>query len=448
MSQDWLFQSASELGRGIAAGAIDPLALTETYLGAIDAHPLRDRIFSAVTHDRALSEAAAASKRAASGHRLGLLDGVPISWKDLFDSANVPTEAGSAYLKGRVPQKDAEVLDNATKAGLVCLGKTHMSELAFSGLGYNPVTQTPPCVNDDQAVPGGSSSGAATSVAFGLAACGMGSDTGGSVRIPSAWNDLTGLKTTHGLLSTKGVVPLCETFDTVGPLCRSVEDAAGMLAVLSGGKAADLGGAGLHGRRFLVLNSVGMEDLRPEPQEGFEHAVAAITAAGGSVERGDIAEVSKAMPLSACLFTVDAYAQWRDVIEADPSLMFHEILERFRAGASFSGTQYVQEWMALRALREGYLKATSDYDAVLVPTSPVLPPNVARLISDSDYYVSENLLALRNTRIGNLMGLCALSLPTGVPSTGLQVMAAPFSEGRLLRVGAAIEKAIKDALAE
>ena len=199
---EWLHMSASELGRGIAVGAIDPVALAQTFLDAIDSHPMRNRIYSRVTHDRAMAEANAARIRAQNGQRLSLLDGVPLSWKDLFDSAGVETEAGSALLKDRVPSSDALVLQNATSAGTVCLGKTHMSELAFSGLGLNPITATPPCVNDDASVPGGSSSGAAASVAFNLAACGIGSDTGGSVRIPSAWNDLVGLKTTSGRFSS------------------------------------------------------------------------------------------------------------------------------------------------------------------------------------------------------------------------------------------------------
>lgn len=194
--QDWLWMTASDLGRGIGAGEIDPVALTQVFLDAIEGHELRDRIYARVTRERALAEAKAAAARAASGHRLSLLDGVPVSWKDLFDTAGVATEAGSKLLAGRVPDRDAVVLQAATAAGLVCLGKTHMSELAFSGLGYNPSTATPPCVNNPDAVPGGSSSGAAASVAFGLAAAGIGSDTGGSVRIPAAWNDLVGLKTT------------------------------------------------------------------------------------------------------------------------------------------------------------------------------------------------------------------------------------------------------------
>ena len=442
MSKEWLTQTATRLGRDIAAGSIDPVDLTETYLNAIDAHPLRDKIYTIVTHDRARSEARAASKRARSGQRVGPLDGVPISWKDLFDSAGVPTEAGSAYLKGRTPAKDAQVLTNATRAGLVCLGKTHMSELAFSGLGYNPVTETPPCINDPKGAPGGSSSGAATSIAFGLAAAGIGSDTGGSVRIPSAWNDLVGLKTTHGLLSTTGVVPLCETFDTVGPLARSVSDAALLLSALGGQPAPDLTAADLSGRRFLILNSPGLEDVRDAPEQGFQRAVSALKSAGAIIETADSPEVNEALGLSACLFTVDAYGQWEDTIEAAPDLMYSEILERFRAGAEFSGLQYVREWRRLRELRASYLEKTAQYDAVIVPTSPILPPDLERLANDHAYYVSENLLALRNTRIGNLMGLTAINLPTGVPSTGIMLLGAPFTENRLLRVAAAAEKAI------
>lgn len=442
MSENWLWASAADLGRGIGRGEIDPEALCDTYLAAIKAHPLQERIYARLTEDRARAEAAAAAARAREGTRRGPLDGAPISWKDLFDTAGTATEAGSAYLRGRVPDRDAAVLAAATRAGLVCLGKTHMSELAFSGLGYNPVTATPPCVNDEAAVPGGSSSGAAASVAFGLAAAGIGSDTGGSVRIPSAWNDLVGLKTTHGLLSLEGVVPLCMTFDTVGPLCRTVEDAGLLLEVMGGGAAPDLSGVSLSGRRFLVLENVGMEDLRDAPARGFARAVEVIESAGGVVERGEIPEVSEAMPLSACLFTVDAYARWREVIEADPALMFHEILERFRAGADFSGVDYVQGWDRLHGLRAAYAEKTAAYDAVIVPTSPISPPNVERLASDHDYYVAENLLALRNTRIGNLMGLAGVSLPTGVPSAGVMLLGAPRSEGRLLRLAAAVEAAL------
>lgn len=151
---DWTGMEAVALGRGIEAGEIDPVALTEAFLDKIDAHPFRDRIYARVTHERARAEARAAAERARLGLRRSILDGVPVSWKDLFDTAGIVTEAGSAMLKDRVPSRDAEVLQAATAMGLVCLGKTHLSELAFSGLGLNPVMETPPCVNDEGAVAG------------------------------------------------------------------------------------------------------------------------------------------------------------------------------------------------------------------------------------------------------------------------------------------------------
>ncbi len=442
MSLNWQDKTASELGRMIGACEIDPVDLTQAVLDAIEAHDMTDRIYARLTRERALAEAKAASDRAKSGARLSALDGVPISWKDLFDTAGVATEAGTALLKDRIPDEDARVLKNATAAGLICVGKTHMSELAFSGLGLNPITASSPCVNDHDAVSGGSSSGAAASVAFGLAPAAIGSDTGGSVRIPAAWNDLVGLKTTSGRLSLEGVVPLCAWFDTVGPLARSVEDCAQLLALMEGGKAADLRGADLKGKRFLVLETVAMDDVRDAPGAAFQSAVERLQAAGAQVDRGDIPEVAAIMELTSILYTSEAWGTWKDVIEANPDVMFPEILGRFQLGQSWSAGEYIAAWQKMEKLRAGYLKAVAQYDAVILPTSPILPPNAERLMSDHDYYITENLLALRNTRIGNLMGLTALTLPTGVPSCGITLMTPPDTEERLLRLAAAAEAAL------
>lgn len=443
MSRTWLNMRAAELGREIGAGRINPVDLTELYLDTIAAHPLAERIFARTTPARARAEAMAATTRARRGWRHGLLDGVPISWKDLFDTADVATEAGSALLRNRIPKRDAEVLGVATQGGLVCLGKTHMSELAFSGLGLNPVTATPPCINDEDAVSGGSSSGAAASVAYGLAPAAIGSDTGGSVRIPAAWNDLVGLKTTSGRLSLKGVVPLCERFDTVGPLAKSVEDCALLLAAMEGSRPSDLSGASLAGTRMMVLETVALEELREGPERGFDDAVSRFSGAGARIERVKAPEVAEAMGLAAALFTAEAYGIWRDTIEAAPAKMFPRILERFRSGATISAPDYVAAWRRLEQLRRIWADRTAGYDAVLVPTSPIMPPHAERLMEDDAYYVTENLLALRNTRIGNLMGLCALTLPTIEPSCGICLMAPPMAEERLLRLGVAAEKALR-----
>lgn len=439
--QDWLWATAADLGRGIEAGDIDPVDLCETYLAAIEAHPLRDRIYVRVTVDRARIEAKAASARAKTGQRMSPLDGVPISWKDLFDTAGVATEAGTKLMEGRVPTRDAEVLRVATGMGLVCLGKTHLSEIAFSGLGYNPMTATPPCVNDENAVPGGSSSGAAASVAFGLAAAAVGSDTGGSVRIPSIWNDLVGLKTTFGRLSVEGSVALCSQFDTVGPLCRSVEDAALMLSALDGG-SVDLGGASLKGVRFASLQTVVLGDMADAPRTGYEAALKKLKAAGAEIVPLEVPELDRAFAMSGPLYTADAYANWRDLVEANPAKMYPQILQRVQSGKDVLAHDYLSLWDELRMIRTAYSDATSGFDAVLCPGAANLPPSLERLATEPDFYLQENLLTLRNTRVANLMGLASLALPVGVPSVGIMLNVAAGDDARLLRIGAAAEAAL------
>lgn len=440
MAESWLWMTAAELGRGMEAGAIDPRALTEIYLGAIEAHPDADRIYARLTPERARAEAEAARGRARAGLRRGPLDGAPLSWKDLFDVASASTEGGSGLLRGRMPERDAEVVARAARAGLVSLGKTHMTELAFSGLGINPATATPPNINDPELAPGGSSSGAAASVAFGLAAAGIGSDTGGSVRVPAAWNDLVGMKPAHGGLPMGGVLPLCPRFDTVGPICRSVEDASLLLAVLAGEPAADLSGTRLEGTRLLALEIEG--PAAPEVADAFAAALARLGAAGVRVERAAIPAVGRALALSPILFAAEAYGVWGETIEANADVMFPPVRERFRSGAGFTAADFVRAWARLDTLRAEWRESTDRYDAALLPATPNLPPNVERLLADYAAFNSENLMTLRNTRVANLMGLCALSLPTRVPSCGLMAMAPAGAEARLLRLGAAMETAL------
>lgn len=441
-NDEWKTQTASDLGRAIGFGEIDPQDLCEYFLSEIDGHTERESIYARKTAERARAEAKDAADRARRGLRASLLDGVPISWKDLFDTAGIGTEAGSALLKGRVPTRDARVLKNATERGLVCLGKTHMTELAFSGLGLNPITATPPNAFDPTLAPGGSSSGAAVSTQLGLAVAGIGSDTGGSVRIPAAWNDLVGLKTTSGYLSLEGVVPLCARFDTVGPLCRSVEDAAQLTAAMAGEKPVDLTGATLTGKRLAICETSALDDCDPEAIEAFETTIGNLISAGAKIDVLSLPCVEDALALSGPLYTTEAYATWKKKIEAAPNLMFPAVRDRFRAGQDYSGVDYVQAWQSLDQYRADYATRTAGYDAVLVPTAPIMPPDRQRLYDDEAYFVDRNLLALRNTRIGNLMGLCVLTLPTQTRHCGLSLMGAPFQEGALLRLGAAIETAL------
>ena len=433
------FWRAAAQGQAMAAGRLDPVEMVDAYLEAAAAQP---DVYARLTPDRARSEAMAARARLRAGLGRGPLDGVALSWKDLFDSAGTATEAGSRLLAGRVPAADAEVLATATLAGTVCLGKTHMTELAFSGLGVNPMTATPPNAVTPGLAPGGSSSGAAVSVKLGLAAAAVGSDTGGSVRIPAAWNDLVGLKTTVGRVSTAGVVPLCKRFDTVGPLSRSVEDCALVLAALEGHPAPDLRGASLQGTRLLLLEGLPFDGIRQAPLRGFTEAVERLERAGAKVERESLPMLAPAMALAGTLFAPEAYGLWQDILEAHPEKMYPVILQRFRTGAGIEAADYVKAWDDLARYRAQWQAAVAGYDAVLVPTAPILPPDAARLLTDADYFATENLLALRNTRIANIFGLCALTLPTGTPMCGISLMGPPMGEAALLRLGAAAEAAL------
>ncbi|MFK5981191.1 MAG: amidase [Rhizobiaceae bacterium] len=435
-------KTATQLGALIESGELDPVELTQHYLDAIGASEHSANIYVRTTPERALSEAASARDRAKRGTRKSKLDGVPVSWKDLFDTAGIETEAGSQLLAGRIPEKDCEVLRRATEAGCICLGKTHMSELAFSGLGVNPRTATSPNRYDPARAPGGSSSGAAASVAYDLAPIGIGSDTGGSVRLPSGWNGLVGLKTTHGLVSTDGVVPLCRGFDTVGPLARSVEDAALMHEILSGNSVDFDDIPDLSDCRFLVCESTFLDECEPQQLEAFETAVAKLENAGAKISRGLIPEVDEVLALAKYLFTFEAYREWGAEIEAHPDAVFEPVKKRFMGGKSVTQNEYLAAQQKMMEIRTKYDARALGFDAVLAPTTANGPPVTQKLLADIDYFWDANLLALRNTRIGNLLGLCGLTLPTTTDAAGLMFLGKPNSDERLLQLGLACESVV------
>ncbi|MFV0382926.1 amidase [Paracoccus sp. (in: a-proteobacteria)] len=438
----WLRATAVEQGRAIMAGLLDPLDQTEAYLEAARKHRDGRRIYARLTPTRARAEAIAAHDRAKAELRRGLLDGVAISWKDNIDSGGIRSEAGSRLLEGRLPRNDADILAQATREGLICLGKTHMTELAFSGLGLNPQTATPPNALDPALAPGGSSSGAAVSVALGLAAAAIGSDTGGSIRVPAAWNGITGFKPTHGAVSARGVVPLCRRFDVAGPLARSVEDCAAIMAVLVGKPAVDLKDASARGLRLMVLDGLPFEDAGDAPVAAFEDAVDRLGRAGAQISHAAPEIVGKAMALSPQLFAPEAYGIWRAQIEDAPELMWKPILDRFRTGADIAAADYVAGWEALTRLRREWAATMAGFDGILLPTAPILPPDRQRLLDDEEYFVRANLLTLRNTRIGNLLGLPAITLPTGLPGCGIMAMGHVGGDRHLLRVAAGMEAAL------
>ena len=436
-------KSALELGREIATGKLDPVELTQETFEKIDASGIGDKVFARLTKDRALQEAKAVHARQKGGTVASPLDGVPISWKDLFDTKGIATESGSQLLTGRTPNTDCEILKRATAAGTICIGKTHLSELAFSGLGINPKTETAPNIHGDHLAPGGSSSGAAASIAFGFVPIGVGSDTGGSVRIPAAWNDLVGLKTTHGLLPDDGIVPLCSGFDTAGPLSRTIEDAWVMTQIFANGSTEVPQAKPISEYKFFVNETIVLDDLGDDQREGFELAVEALQRAGAGIVRGPIHECSDIVPLGPVLFPYEAWRQWGEAIQAQPDLMFEPVRERFKSGMNLTQEQYKFACSEMLSLRESYYKRTSPYDAVLAPTIPIAPPEITPLLEDYELFSATNMMALRNTRFLNMFGTCALTIPTSKPASGLMIAGKPFGEAELVSMGLSIQSAIQ-----
>jgi len=247
-----------------------------------------------------------------------------------------------------------------------------------------------------------------------------------------------GLKTSSGMLSLKGVVPLCGEFDTVGPLCRTVEDAAHLFAAMKGEKPVDVQGADLSGRHFVVCKSLVLDDLVDEQAAAFTHSLTSMQKAGATISEFETPLIAEMLELAGCLYASEAYAQWHDVIERNPDLMFDEILTRFRTGRDYSAVEYIESYKRMKQIQQEFAALTAGYDGTLMPTSPLMPPNLAKLEQDGPYFINSNLLALRNTRVGNMMGSCGVTLPTGRPSCGLTVLGQPNGDRKILRMGAAI----------
>ena len=445
---EWHEQTALELGAGIAAGEIDPVALTEHFIARIEANDGEQRVYIARLFERARADAEAAAKRAGEGLRTGPLDGVPVCWKDCFDLAGLSTTNGSKTLGHRIATQDAALIARGAEAGLVMLGKVNLTEFCYSGLGINPAFGTPANACDDtvERVPGGSSSGTAVAVASGLAACGVGTDTGGSVRIPAAWNGLVGLKTTFGLLPGEGLLNLSPKLDTAGPLAKSVADAGAMLAVMAARPAAELAGTSLVGVRLGVPSATLWDDLGPGIEVAVHRALDQCARAGARLvplEMPEHAELRAMLSEIGTPLASDAWGEWGEHVSGARELVYEPVLRRLEAGKTLAPADMERVRARARELAESLCDKMARVDAVAYPTVCAAPPPIAELIAGGAPYDNANNRASHNTRFANFFGLCALTLPCGRDDlglpVGLQLSAPPFAEDRLLRVAKAVE---------
>ncbi len=441
--------TAVQIGGLLAGGLTDPIRLAEQTLAGIAACDDR-AIFTGITRDRALAEARASAQRYRSRAALGLLDGVPVAWKDLFDMEGMVTTAGSKVL-AREPAaaQDAPVVARLKAAGMIAVGRVNMTEFAYSGIGLNPHFGTPGNAHDKAHVPGGSSSGSGVAVGRGLVPISIGSDTGGSVRIPAAFNGIVGYKSTTGRYPMDGVFPLSVTLDSLGVLCRTVVDAALVDAAMRGVALTDLRPTPPAALRILVPTSVVFEGCDAAVVDHFEAAIGRLQAAGATIERFPFPHFNRVIEFNeryGAIVAAEAYALHLERVEgSDADLMDRRVVARTRLAASITMANYARALQARRTLIE---LATRDLGGRLVayPTIAHTAPRIADLEADDAQFARMNAKTLRNTALGNYLDWCGISLPSGVDRAGLPtgflLSGAPGRDDELLRAALGCERVI------
>lgn len=447
-------RSALQLGALVASGLISAEEVAERTLAGIAA--CEDQaIFTRVTPERAFSEARAAAQRLREGRPASVLDGVPIAWKDLFDLEGMPTTAGSRVFENAPPAAaDAPVVSRLKRAGMICVGRVNMTEFAFSGIGLNPHYGTPrnPHGRGEARVPGGSSSGSAVVVARGLAPAAIGTDTGGSVRIPAAFNGIIGYKASSGRYPMDGVFPLSETLDTLGVFARNVADAIVIDAAMCGLLAPAVRSASLEELRILAPTNVVLDDCEPAVARNFEAALTRLARAGATIERGPMPIFDDILALSArhgTIVAAEAYALHKTRVEGpDADRIDRRIVKRVRLAHTMPMVDYIAIIQARSRLIEQARRLLAGRCLVAMPTVPHAAPSIAALEADDELFFRMNAKTLRNTMLGNFLGWCGVSLPTGTDDVGLPtallLSGAPGMDEQLLALSLAAEAIIRD----
>ncbi|SEH75657.1 aspartyl-tRNA(Asn)/glutamyl-tRNA(Gln) amidotransferase subunit A [Methylobacterium sp. 275MFSha3.1] len=449
---DPVHASAAELGRAIQARTLSPVDAVDALLGRIDRLEPKLQAFTEVFAADARLAAEGADRAIRSGHAVGPLHGVPVVLKDLIDLEGRITMGGSAAHRARRAARTATIARRLIGQGMIVLGKTHTVEFAYGGWGTNQHLGTPwnPWDAETPRTPGGSSSGTGVSVAARMAPWGIGTDTGGSVRLPASFCGLTGLKVTVGRVSTWGIVPLSMTLDTPGPLARTVEDTALLYEAISGpdprdpttrGVAPDAPwpalNRGVRGLRLGRMPASERDGVAPDMLAAYDAALDLLARQGA-----EIVDVVLPFRLSDCvamsqITNAEAYFVNGDLAE-DPSAQLGDAVRaRILAGANVSAQEYLGTLHRRATMKQQYDAALAGIDALLTPTT-----ESAAVALDA---VDEAHLPSRFTRFGNLLDLCALALPNGFTASGLplslQIVCRGYEETTALRIGQAYQRA-------
>ena len=449
-------QTLTQAAAALAAGRTTARALTEACLGRI-ADPAGEgaRAFIAVYGEQARASADAIDSLRRVGRAPGAYAGIPISIKDLFDVAGEPTVAGSTVLAAAKPASaHAPVVARVLAQGLVPVGRTNMTEFAFSGLGLNPHHGTPrsPWKRDRDGlgghIPGGSSSGAAVSVADGMALAALGTDTGGSCRIPAAFCSVVGYKPTARRVPLAGALPLAPSLDSVGPLAPSVQCCAIMDAVLAGQMPRMLEPMPLRGLRLAVPGNMVMDGVDPVVAEAFGRVLNRLATLGVRVTHLPLPQLDQIAAANAQggLAPVEAYAWHSKLLAKQADDYDPRVRSRIERGAAMTGAELLALQAARIEIRASMDAATAPYDAVAMPTTPILPPRIDAFGDDANYARINNLV-LRNPSLANFLDRCSISLPAQRPGeapVGFMLMGETGGDERLFAIAAAVEATIKE----
>ncbi|HRF07023.1 MAG TPA: amidase [Xanthobacteraceae bacterium] len=442
--------SLHALAAKLSSGSVTSRALVEECLERIEAKDGEGgRTFISVNTENARREADAQDKLRTQGRSPSSFAGIPVSIKDLFDVEGMQTRAGSTALNDTpVAQKDAPAVARLRAAGFVIVGRTNMTEFAYSGLGLNPHYGTPASKwdRDTRRVPGGSSSGAAISVADGMAHAGFGTDTGGSCRIPAAFNYLTGYKPTARRVAREGVLPLSTSLDSVGPIARTVACCSAIDKIIADRprEAALESKAGT--LRLGVLRTLVESEIEDAVAAAYEAALSKLSKAGIELsdfempELGDLAALGANGGISAA----ESFRWHRELLQRKANEYDPRVKSRILRGEEQTAEQYRSALQLRRQFIEATEKRVAPFDAVIMPTVPVVPPAIDALASD-EAYTRVNLLVLRNPSIINLMDGCAISLPISAPDSppvGLMLAAAGGCDAALFRIASAVEEIV------
>jgi len=376
--------------------------------------------------------------------------GIPVSIKDLFDIRGQVTRAGSRALEDSAPaEADAAVVARLRRAGFVVIGRTNMTEFAYSGIGINPHYGTPKSVwrREVGHVPGGSSSGAAVSIADRMAHGALGTDTGGSCRIPAAYNGIVGFKPTQRRVPLAGGVPLSSTLDSFGPLARTARCCAVLDAVLAGEPVVPLQPRPIRGMRLAVPTTVALDELDDEVARTFERALETLSRQGALIERIAVPEFLDVgvMNTKGGFAAAESYAWHRYLIVSHGDVYDPRVSMRILRGESISAADYIDLLEARRSLIARAAARLAPYDALVMPTTANTPPRIADL-ADDKAFTKANLLSLRNCTLINMMDGCAISLPChrdGEVPVGLMLAASGGADRRIFELAAGMEAAIR-----